>query len=452
MTLAEHGSDNASNSRQRISLQALRSITSPAIRTKLARRRTKLQPFHHEPLTDPTRQIRLLRILPESTDTQLRLRLETHDLVADLVEDGTANATSSFVAVSYMWGIKTRLQSIIVNGQSLDVTADCRYSLWQAFRCPLVQQDGHIWVDSICINQRDLAEKSAQVKIMGSIYRKATSVLACTGNHGDDSEYVFEVLNDLQATRWPWQSDLGGSLQDRLGFSSTDDEAYSRFVLAFQDFEQRAYWNRLWIVPELSLAKSITILCGSDSLPLGAVDDPKSFYHGLLDIARQVGKAVSEHDDLPMTKLLCSISGETLHRYKNRGATDRGYSLLVALSEFHSWQCTDTRDRVYAFLEIVKWPPRLPRIVPDYTITCAELAKRLVPMAMIEGWHIAAKRQDRDLKLIFQQALQLTDSEAIEVWQDVDAAAVWKYYCQSGNEWHTTGYSEALRWKNGEQR
>lgn len=448
----KHGGDETPTSRQRISLQALRSITSPAIRTNLARRRTKLQLFHHEPLIDPARQIRLLRILPESTDTQLRLQLEIYNLDVDLANNGAANAVPPFVAVSYMWGIKTRLQSIIVNGKSLDITANCRYALWQAFRCPLVQLDGHIWVDSICINQSDLLEKSAQVKIMGSIYRKATSVLACTGNHGDDSEYVFEVLNNLQADRWPWPSDRGGRLQERLGFSSTDDEAYSRLVLAFQDFEQRAYWNRLWIVPELSLAKSITILCGSDSLSLGAVNDSHSFYHGLLDIARQVGKAVSEYDDLPMTKLLCSISGETLHRYKNRGATDRGYSLLVALSEFHSWQCTDTRDRVYAFLDIVKWPPRLPRIEPDYTITCAELAKRLVPMAMIEGWHIAAKRQDKDLKQIFQQALQLTDVEATEVWQDVDAAAVWKYYCQSGNQWHTTGYSEALRWRNEEQR
>ncbi|EME78365.1 uncharacterized protein MYCFIDRAFT_144752, partial [Pseudocercospora fijiensis CIRAD86] len=163
-----------------MSLHALRTITSPAIRTKrkLARRRTKLQPFHHEPLTDPARQIRLFRILPESTDTQLKLQLETHDLDADLAKTGIPNVAPPFVAVSYMWGIKTRVQSITVNGKSLDVTANCRYALWQAFRCPLVPLDGHIWVDSICINQGDLREKSEQVKIMGSIYRKATNVLA----------------------------------------------------------------------------------------------------------------------------------------------------------------------------------------------------------------------------------------------------------------------------------
>lgn len=219
-------------------------------------------------------------------------------------------------------------------------------------------------------------------------------------------------------------------------------------MLGFQEFEQRAYWERLWIVPELSLANSIAILCGSDSLPLGAVGDSKSFYHGLLDIARQFGKAISQSDDLPMTKLLCSINGETLHRYKNNGATDRGYSMLVALSEFHSWQCTDTRDRVYAFLEVVNWPPRLPRIDPDYTISCVELATRLVPMAMIEGWHIAARRQGKDLKAIFQQALHLTDEQAKSVWCNVDAAAIWKYYCQSGNSWASTGYSEALGMRN----
>lgn len=200
---------SVTSSNRRVNLQALRSITSPAISTSNAKR-PKVNPFKHETLVDPAKQIRLLRILPESTDVHLLLELEQHDFWPRKASHGDVNSTPPYVAVSYMWGIKNRLQTVLVNGYALEVTANCRYALWQAFRCPFVKAGSYIWVDSICINQNNLTEKAAQVQIMGSIYRTALQVLACTGNQGDDSEYIFEVLTKLQREHWPWKSDEGG--------------------------------------------------------------------------------------------------------------------------------------------------------------------------------------------------------------------------------------------------
>jgi hypothetical protein len=35
----------------------------------------------------------------------------------------------------------------------------------------------HFWIDAICINQRDLAERAVQVQIMRHIYKSAGNVV-----------------------------------------------------------------------------------------------------------------------------------------------------------------------------------------------------------------------------------------------------------------------------------
>ena len=50
-----------------------------------------------------------------------------------------------------------------------------------------------MWIDSSCINQNDLIEKSIQVGTMGMIYAAAATVLACIRAHADDSGLVFSM-------------------------------------------------------------------------------------------------------------------------------------------------------------------------------------------------------------------------------------------------------------------
>ncbi|KAI6797812.1 hypothetical protein KC332_g13920 [Hortaea werneckii] len=58
---------------------------------------------------------------------------------------------------------------------------------------------GYFWIDAICINQDDIDEKNCQVQMMGEIYESAECVIACLGEHADDSRLLFEHLGDLDA-------------------------------------------------------------------------------------------------------------------------------------------------------------------------------------------------------------------------------------------------------------
>ncbi|KXJ85436.1 heterokaryon incompatibility, partial [Microdochium bolleyi] len=116
-------------------------------------------------------------------------------LYGDLVVRDLAK-TSSYVALSYVWGQSDpqNPRSIYIRkigspgdgiGQ-ISITENGHQALWH-----IRKKFGptYIWIDAICINQGDLAERSHQVQWMGDIYSSAQRV------------YVFLGVGDLGTDR-----------------------------------------------------------------------------------------------------------------------------------------------------------------------------------------------------------------------------------------------------------
>lgn len=84
-------------------------------------------------------------------------------------------STPPFTALSYVWGRKTSAHEptpiFICNDISLPITSNCQSALFN-LRRRLGQFN--IWVDALCINQCDEAEKVQQIPLMGAIYSQAT--------------------------------------------------------------------------------------------------------------------------------------------------------------------------------------------------------------------------------------------------------------------------------------
>jgi hypothetical protein len=54
-----------------------------------------------------------------------------------------------------------------------------------------------MWVDSICIDQDSLIERNHQVRLMGEIYEKATTVLVWLGEPNEETMIAFDQLRIL---------------------------------------------------------------------------------------------------------------------------------------------------------------------------------------------------------------------------------------------------------------
>jgi hypothetical protein len=76
-----------------------------------------------------------------------------------------------FYALSYVWGDATRTREIIIDKKRLKITDNLYRALSDLQGSSKVTV--RIWVDAICINQDDVAERSAQILLMREIYHSA---------------------------------------------------------------------------------------------------------------------------------------------------------------------------------------------------------------------------------------------------------------------------------------
>ncbi len=123
----------------------------------------------------------LLRLLPHPDESS---RVECHLSVCHLLDSGTAHP---FDALSYAWGSGDSSKSIVINDRECVVGANLHAALLH-LRDRFV--DRIVWVDAICIDQKNTDEKSQQVQSMAKIYAKAIRVIVWLG------EAQVRMVND----------------------------------------------------------------------------------------------------------------------------------------------------------------------------------------------------------------------------------------------------------------
>jgi hypothetical protein len=185
-----------------------------------------LKPFKHPPISPSKRQIRLLHIpfreIPKEIARSAGIpkkymlplvglqdaRDDDTDIVAHMKVVSLDDAPK-YLALSYVWNYTSpRLQSTPSTGyislggrlgnRSIRTGLPLTPNLESAIRHLRIVRDqaayglfcetGHLvlWVDALCINQNDDAEREWQVQLMGDIYSKAAAVFSWLGP-GDES-------------------------------------------------------------------------------------------------------------------------------------------------------------------------------------------------------------------------------------------------------------------------
>ncbi|KUJ16452.1 uncharacterized protein LY89DRAFT_586491, partial [Mollisia scopiformis] len=130
-------------------------------------------------------KIRILTLLPSSDKkTQIKCSLEIVSL----------KDHASYTALSYTWGDWVDRREIFIDGHPLLITANLHEAL-KRFRKS--QDSIKLWVDAICINQKDLPERDSQVRLMREIFCQAEQTWLWLGIEADASEKALNLIERL---------------------------------------------------------------------------------------------------------------------------------------------------------------------------------------------------------------------------------------------------------------
>ncbi|RFU31484.1 hypothetical protein B7463_g4880, partial [Scytalidium lignicola] len=213
-------------------------------------------------VSNSTSTIRLLEILPGSTEEQL---VSTRLFTADL-----GLIVPQYEALSYAWGSDSgprNQHSIRVNGLTQLVMPNL-YSALSSLRHS--SQSRTLWVDSICINQTDLEERSQQVLLMAKIFAQARRTIIYLGPSTPASTALFKFLQTPVCHSVNVSDEESQDYLDAIGsqFLSACRTAGSGLVEGFIDICSRSWWERVWILQEYQCSKQDPLFyCGQLEIP-----------------------------------------------------------------------------------------------------------------------------------------------------------------------------------------
>lgn len=266
--------------------------------------------FEHDILDTKGRNIRLVRILPGSSDSTIQCEIKHQALQED------------HICLSYAWGDPEPTHEILIGGHQFHVRRNLMYFLLLARKHRL---RNWLWIDAICIDQLDNTERSHQVALMADIYRQATHVLIWPGEVG-----LNKVSRRLRK---------GAHYDFSLGAYECSDLPHSLQV-HLNDIRESEYWWRAWICQEVLLAKKAVIFCGSLAFPVENLYDERS----VLDVSHGGAQA-----------LVAS---------RRSGAASQGDRLFMLLRSLGHRNTAERKDIIYSLLGLLS--NQSPRFHIDY--------------------------------------------------------------------------------------
>jgi hypothetical protein len=351
-------------------------------------------------------EIRLIRLLPGQWLDEIRC----------VLFDVHLNDNPQYETLSYVWGSARVKRTIRLNGKPHATTVNLESALrhLRHLRKVLV-----LWIDALCIDQTNTDERTHQVNMMGKIYTFCKNVIVYLGDELGQTRqsktappliHFFDDERDLPLIQDFNRRSMGDNASDLPGippeinaltvfslirilsqdqhfldvplFAQTSHEQDSntkrRLLLeALRQFMHppwTPWWSRIWVVQEVALPKSVTMVYGTVSAPWSMLARAASSlnYHisfccpqAMEMIPRDQSKVLAD-----FSKRILDITNLRLEHGDTKSHQDSmdNSSLLPLLRRFRNRKSTDPRDKIYALLALAR-----NEIVPDYTLSEQEV-------------------------------------------------------------------------------
>ncbi|KFA80359.1 hypothetical protein S40288_10006 [Stachybotrys chartarum IBT 40288] len=292
------------------------------------------EPYAYTPLPG-SNFIRLL--------TNIYRRNEDNAICAKLVTV-SLYPTPPYIALSYTWGSpyprspnespadvaasSNTSHHITIDDQKLPVTQNLLDYLTLHASSGMAEDDTpDFWIDAICINQKDLTEKSIHVSRMHLIYKQAFAVVVWLGPADEYTADAIELINRIGDASAEILANSASHapkmIIGKLGPSGRHWKALKLFFL-------RQWFQRAWVIQQIVLATEVYVMVGNSEVAWEAIVRSADFLS-----RHETGAAW--HAKLLST--LSALSSDT-----------PGLHLGYVLPYLQYFVCENPRDKVYSAL------------------------------------------------------------------------------------------------------
>jgi hypothetical protein len=364
----------------------------------------------YSPIDSANGEIRLLIIEPAKKNShEMRCKFSRAQLNKDPV----------YEALSYTWGGPAPDPGRFIT------LGSHRFPVFENLFAALVRlrhptKSRTIWIDAVCINQGDYAEalreKEEQLFLMKRIYECAQRVVIWLGEPPIGERIAMQSLANtsgslfLSAKIWKTERKFGLGKGPKNRFLQSLSGEWEPRALEIGELAQlldRKWWRRVWIVQEVVLAKKAVVMCGPDVVPWENIG--KGLRTGMFSILGQEdgqwvkrtneGSVVAKYT-FPDAEYCTLIALQ--NQWRSQTWNQSIYSLLYA---FRSYEATNPKDRIYAFLGLLGDKGI---IKPDYSTTTSAVYTNVAKALIVAHKHLLIfnlKREpDKESRTTRQQA------------------------------------------------
>ncbi|KAI1749024.1 heterokaryon incompatibility protein-domain-containing protein [Xylaria castorea] len=310
--------------------------------------------YTYNPL--PSGYIRVAELYPSHLNDGIVIRLHH--------EPFQSHKAPAYEALSYVWGSKTSPSWVRV-AEAVDSELQVTRNLDVALRhLRYTDRPRFIWVDAVCIDQRNNVEKGPQVAMMGEIYRLATRVVVWLGpeeSHSDRALSWLEYMGSQVEYDYSLEP-VPGAADESMSDVNVPIPLEAADLSCLYHLLCRPWFERLWVRQEIILAnRDAIVLCGA------SVVSWQLFRRGCACVYLKPQK-LFEH-----SKQLLARTGVLLNLILWR---PNGFTLNEMRPFFGDLHCEDQRDRIYAVLGLLYKDIDLD-IQPDYTKSTTQVYEDL---------------------------------------------------------------------------
>ncbi len=320
----------------------------------MSTRTSSLEGYQYKPFPQPSppqfdRLIRLLRLAPGVIGDDVICTISI-----------AIRANTKYDALSYCWGAEdASRRAINLEGHTFHV----RQNLFSALEhLRYSDRERVLWVDAVCINQEDLEERSEQVSLMRQIYEDASEAIIWLGVDSRDSDLAIDTLAQI-STELDRTTPLNELIlaPNSCAFKALKQsgEIKPEILSPINRLFKRPYFTRVWVVQEVFASKgAMTLKCGTRSAPLEAIMRAGICFANhhtrkleALGVSQSLRRAITE------TNLWIGRQEYLAQPWESR--------LLKHVWTYRQRDCSDPRDRIFAFLGISTDHQEYP--MSDYT-------------------------------------------------------------------------------------